>query len=905
MKKITLLLSAACIAVFSMAQQPQINPPSQPQIGTPQWAAQHAQDPIERLAGPVYSPQSGNDTLNNEYTNSACGLNYSLGTVRLGQRFSPVGLPQPAGIAVNIPPCATVLKAYLYTEALGVAPSITADLTDPANTTTSYNMSLIGNSIDVCWGMNGTHVWRSDVTASISGPGMYSISGLPVSSTASSSTVDVEGATLLVIYADPYASYTGSIVIDDGCHTVAGGTLTHTMTGFSACANSTNASSFMLVGDMQMMGYTISMNGNNVPQPQWDWWNQISASTSVTSGQNTCTFQMNDMGDCYTLAVAGLYYQTPCQTCTPMATNILLSTSSTPETCNGNGTASVTASGGTGNYSYTWLPGGSTSSTATGLTAGTYTVYVQDGTSCASATVNVGYNGMVLSVTASPISCSSQGSATVNVTGGTGPFSYAWSPSGGTSATASNLAAGTYTVAVTDQSNGCVMTATCTIVNNSTLTAYVYTTPDSTCSGNGGSATAYGYGGTQPYTYLWQPGGQTTQTITGLAQGSYTCTITDSAGCSATASDSVAAYSLWVYTGGYGMYSCGDSTQLYAMCSDPSATFSWSPPTGLSNPNVQDPYLTVSGNITYTVTATSGCGTATDTFMVVVDSLNMYNEQICFVTVDTATNKNKVIWERWNSPMTGYYNIYRETAVSGQYALVGTQPVSQFTTFIDMSSNPVVMANRYVLTTVDGCGNESDTSYHHRTIHLQTSPGFSGAVNLQWTAYEGLPISTYNIFRGPSMSQLTLLTQVAGNVFTYTDVTAPAGPLYYMVEAVHPYGGCSPSRLSQNATDYVGSQSNIDFFNPEGMASPDLQNSLMLSPNPGDGSFRLSVYLGQAQNVQTTIYDNLGRVVYASSQDAAAGTFTSDIDLRGTSAGMYFVEVKTENGTAVKQLVIQ
>jgi hypothetical protein len=106
------------------------------------------------------------------------------------------------------------------------------------------------------------------------------------------------------------------------------------------------------------------------------------------------------------------------------------------------------------------------------------------------------------------------------------------------------------------------------------------------------------------------------------------------------------------------------------------------------------------------------------------------------------------------------------------------------------------MANRYVITTVDPCGTESDTSFHHRSIHLQVSPSAFGGWNLAWTAYEGLPIQTYNIYRGASISTMTLLTQVSGSVFTYTDLTPPPGNIWYMIEAVHPFGGCNPARLA-------------------------------------------------------------------------------------------------------------
>ena len=901
MKKLFTTLAILCITSVAVFAQ-------MPEVGTPAYAAWINQQSIQRQAGPNVQPQNGNDTLNTIYSNTACGLNYSLTSVRLGQRFVPVGLPQPAPMNVStLPSCGTVLQAYLYTEALGVASSITATLTDPSANTTNVPMTLIGSSVDVCWGMGGTHIWRADVTSLITGGGTYTISGLPTSTSVNTSSVDVEGATLLIIYADPTASYTGSIQIDDGCHTVIGGPLNHTMNGFNACANSTNGSAFMLVGDMQFMGYNISMNGNTVTQPQWDWWNEISASTNVTAGQNTCSFDMNIGGDCYTLGVAGLYFQTNCNGCTPSQVGLTVTASGTNASCASNGTATATATGGNGNYSYVWSPGNQTTATATGLAAGTYTVMVTDGTTCGTATVTIANTGMVTTVTSVGSSCSSStGSATVSVTGGTGPYSYSWSPTGGNAATASNIAPGNYTCTITDQTS-CSVSVTVNIANAANLSAYVWCNPDS-CPSPTGSAYAWTQGGNAPFTYLWSNGG-TTSSLTNLTPGVYCCTITDASGCTVTACDTVitAPGNFWAYTTGWAYAQCGDSVQLDAYSSDPAATYSWTPSATVANPTNASTMAWSPVNTTYYVNVTSQCGTAYDSIVVYIDTANYYTEQICFVTVDTATNHNLVIWERTNSPSSGSYNIYRETAVAGNYALIATQPVSQFTTYLDVTSNPVVMANRYVITTVDPCGNESDTSYHHRSIHLQASPSPFGGWNLAWTAYEGLPIATYNIYRGTNISNMTLLAQVAGTVFTYTDVTAPIGPVWYMIEAVHPFGGCNPSRWSEpgHTFDYASMLSNLEYADPQGISDNTvLQNSLTLSPNPGNGIFVLNCNVAAGESVNVTITDALGRVVYTSTDANQGATFHKEMDLSTLAAGVYNVQVSNGASEGVTKLVI-
>ncbi len=896
MKKLITVLSVLSCALLLNAQQ----------IGTPAYV--NSSNYNQR--GPSNpTPANGNDTLNMTYSNTACGLNYSLSSVRLGQRFVPVGVPQPAPLSVTaVPSCGTILKAYLYTEALGVAPGITATLTNPANQANSFPMTLIGSSVDVCWGLNGTHVWRADVTSAITGSGTYTISGLPTSPIAANSAVDVEGASLLIIYADPTANYTGTIQIDDGCHTVRGGPLLHTMTGFNACANSTSGSAFMLVGDMQMTGYSIQMNGANVPQPQWNWWNEISASTNVTAGQNSCNYFMGIGGDCYTLAMAGLYFQTNCNACTPISNILNVTVSGSNATCANNGSASATATGGNGNYSYLWLPGNMTTASVSNLAPGTYTVQVTDGTSCGSGTVTITNTGMAIAGSSTPANCQSGGTATVAVTGGSQPYQYLWSPSGGTSATATGLAAGTYTCTVTDQS-GCSIPYTVTVGAASAMQLQLYMTPDS-CPSPTGTGFAYVTGGTAPFTYLWS-NGDTASYITNIPAGIYSVTVTDANGCTISATDTVTtspgnvAYSATATSVVY----CGDTAMLAVTCNDPLATYSWVPSSLVANPNAQYTYAVIAQTTTFYYTINSVCGSVTDSLTVYVSSANNNVEQICFVTTDTSVNKNVVIWERFNSQNVAAYNIYRESVVSGVYVMIASQPASQFSTYVDNSSVPQQQVYRYMITTLDSCGTESDTSFHHSSIHLQVSPSFFGGWNLNWNAYEGLPIQTYNIYRGTSISTMTLLTQVSGSTFAYTDLTPPPGNLWYMVEAVHPFGGCAPSRLNGSdrrmEVDYNAIHSNLQPTN--GVTVEEnamLLSSMTVSPNPGNGNFTLQFVSIAGTDANITITDALGRVVYSSQQSGTGNVLRVDMNLAALASGVYNVQVNSGNANAVKQLVI-
>ncbi len=136
---------------------------------------------------------------------------------------------------------------------------------------------------------------------------------------------------------------------------------------------------------------------------------------------------------------------------------------------------------------------------------------------------------------AAPTCGNNNGQATANPTGGTAPFSYAWS-NGQTSATANGLAVGSYTVNLTD-ANNCSTSCNVTITGASSLSCTATQTTAPTCGGNNGVATATAQGGTSPYTYAWSssqngPIGQTTPAAVGLSGGSYTVVITDANNCS-------------------------------------------------------------------------------------------------------------------------------------------------------------------------------------------------------------------------------------------------------------------------------------------------------------------------------------------------------------------------------------
>lgn len=149
--------------------------------------------------------------------------------------------------------------------------------------------------------------------------------------------------------------------------------------------------------------------------------------------------------------------------------DLSISGSQTNVSCYGksDGSATVSASGLSGNFKYLWSPSGGIGATASGLRAGNYTVTVTDkeGYSKAKSFEIIEPEEIKISELKTDIPCygASDGSITINASGGSGNFTYAWLPSGGTEATASGLKTGSYKVTVTDK-NGCSKTESFNIV---------------------------------------------------------------------------------------------------------------------------------------------------------------------------------------------------------------------------------------------------------------------------------------------------------------------------------------------------------------------------------------------------------------------------------------------------------
>jgi len=277
---------------------------------------------------------------------------------------------------------------------------------------------------------------------------------------------------------------------------------------------------------------SISLSGMNGASPySFNWGSGITGSSRTNLSANTYNVTMTDNNGCSTSSALVLN-QPPSMTWSNAVTNV---------SCFGqaNGAISLTITGGISPYSYNWSNGANTQTVA-GLTAGTYIITATDNVGCsASTTINVSQpNAPTFTTSFTDINCNggTNGTISVSISGGNGPFSYLWND-GATSANRTGLAAGNYILTTSDNNS-------CTYQNNFTLNQPTAITITSTVTnvacngGNTGTITTAVSGGNAPYSYNWG-GGVTTPNRSNLTAGNYTLTLTDNNGCTATHTASI------------------------------------------------------------------------------------------------------------------------------------------------------------------------------------------------------------------------------------------------------------------------------------------------------------------------------------------------------------------------------
>ncbi|QCE43223.1 Ig-like domain-containing protein [Psychroserpens sp. NJDZ02] len=285
-------------------------------------------------------------------------------------------------------------------------------------------------------------------------------------------------------------------------------------------------------------------------------------------------------------------------------------------------------------FTFTWSTGqvnaGVSTSTLASLAAGVYSVSVTiDGTVCQAveATIAITEPSNALAITATTTDelgpTTNDGTATAVVTGGVEPYIYSWSPGGETTSAITGLAAGNYTVTVTD-ANDCIDSTTVTVnpgtCDNLSVTG---TSSPAVCFGeSNGSVTATVTGGSGNFSYSWDTLSNTTTSVNNLSAGDYTITVTDNVTlCTTNTTITINEPNILSSAIAVSNILCkGDATgslDLAVNGGNGAYTFLWS-----NGATTEDLINVIAGNYSVTITDSKGCET-TDSATILEPATNV------------------------------------------------------------------------------------------------------------------------------------------------------------------------------------------------------------------------------------------------------------------------------------------
>ncbi|MFZ4740153.1 MAG: YCF48-related protein [Bacteroidales bacterium] len=337
---------------------------------------------------------------------------------------------------------------------------------------------------------------------------------------------------------------------------------------------------------------------------------------------------------------------------------------------------------------------------------------------------------------------------------------------------------------------------------------------------------------------------------------------------------------------------CGDSvmfnpTTTYA--GNPSnLSWLWSPAVGLSSTIIQSPKANPGITTKYIVNVNSieGC-TAKDTIQVSLTPMNP--QEICMVSI--RNNKNMVMWDKPISTAIDSFYVWRETNVTGIYDNIGAVAYSDSSIFVDNTSNPTIQSNKYKLSIKDVCNLESNKStIAHKTMHLSINQGTGTSWNLIWEAYEGFTVNTYNIFRGTTPNNLSLIGTTSGSSTQYTDFTAPSGYVYYQLQVVSP-NACNPSK------SYNMSLSNIATNASSGLSENTTNNTINVYPNPVSNELIIEIK-GNKDKLNFEILNAIGQVVFNGKLIEK-----TIIETTNFTPGVYLIKLENRKSYEFKKIV--
>ncbi len=334
------------------------------------------------------------------------------------------------------------------------------------------------------------------------------------------------------------------------------------------------------------------------------------------------------------------------------------------------------------------------------------------------------------------------------------------------------------------------------------------------------------------------------------------------------------------------------------------ASYMWN-----NNMTTQSIAIDTSGIFSVTAYGVNGCGSKAS--LEVKATIPYSGQKICMVTVDES-GKNMVIWEKPDMSSIEQYLIYRESTFAGVYEIIGVQSATQLTVFTDAASAPEEKSDRYRISVVDTCGNESPMSPPHKTMHLTINKGLNEELNLIWENYEGMLFGTYEIYRGPAADSLELLKTVQSSITSFTDNTVPEGIVYYQISLLNP-DTCDPAGLlgkKASSGPFVHSLSNLEDNRIQGTnINNPLADAIQLTvyPSPFTDFTTISYSLEKPARMKVEIYNVVGeKIKIMLDENQSAGAYK--LEMKATDVnykpGLYYLRILVDDTVIMRKAML-
>jgi len=395
-----------------------------------------------------------------------------------------------------------------------------------------------------------------------------------------------------------------------------------------------------------------------------------------------------------------------------------------------------------------------------------------------------------------------------------------------------------------------------------------------------------------PYDYSWESGG-TGLIETNLTEGDYIFTVTDANGCIASATANIeidpGTLDVSVLSVNTTCSNAIGSSEAFPIGGTMPLVYSWeSGGTGLTESNLAE------GDYVFTVTDANGCIAAATANI----GIDVFPLEVCVVTVDSTSTKNVIVWEKPIANGISHFNVYRD--VVGTYTYVDSVPYDSLSQYEDVTGgvNPQVTQYRYKISVVDSCGNESDLSAFHQTIHLNAPNLVGNTADLVWQAYGGFTSNFYyRILRDSTgTNDWEVVDSVSLTTLVYTDIAVPnTSNISYLVQIATPNTCTSTKAQDHNTTR--SNRHTIEPPNPNTINESTLLNA-RVQPNPSNGLFTIIV---EASNWNYSLFDMSGKLI---STEMVSET-NKEIDIQTIETGIYLMKISLDDSFIYKKIIKQ